>query len=573
MKARRRHLAFTILACLSGAAGVALAKSEKAPPATGSPAVANPEIDQLFAAWSKPQGTPGCALGVVRDGKMIYSRGYGMADVEHDAPNTPTTVFHVASVSKQFTAMAIHLLAQDGKLSLDDPVRKHLPELHDFGKPLTIRHLLNHTSGLRDQWALLALSGWRLEDVITERDILDVVWRQKELNFPPGEQFLYSNTGYTLLAVIVGRVSGKPLPEFAKERIFQPLGMLHTHFHDDYGFLVKGRAYSYLPRVPGEYRAVALSFSNVGATSLFTTVEDLARWDENFYSAKVGGKDVLAQMQVKGVLSNGTEIDYASGIEIRQYRGLKIVEHAGGDAGFRSHIVRFPDRHFSAIALCNAGEANPSRLTRKVADLYLAKELGPAPAATQSSKPVEVKIDAKVLDAYEGDYSLNPAFILNIRRNGDQLVSQATGQPPFVLVPASDTSFFPREFEALITFDSAGPDGKSAGLTIRQNGVDTRGTRTERAQPTPERLATYSGTYFSRELNSVYFFDVREGKLFLRHPRGELELQPLTADSFAAPFPVGGVSFDCNASGRCQSFRISSGRIRNLLFDRIELPK
>lgn len=536
-------------------------------------APAEKKVDALFATWSSSD-RPGCAVGIVRNGKMLYSHGYGLADVEHDAPITPATVFHVASVSKQFTAMAIHLLAQDGKLSLDDDVRKYLPELHDFGKTITIRHLLNHTSGLRDQWELLALAGWRLEDVITEQDILDLVWRQKELNFPPGEEHLYSNTGYTLLGVIVKRVSGKTLREFTDERMFKPLGMAHSHFHEEYGSLVKGRAYSYVPLPDAAqgatYRSIALSYSNVGATSLFTTVEDLARWDENFYTGRVGGKELLASMQVKGVLNNGNEIPYASGLVIGDYRGAKVVEHSGGDAGFRTQLTRFPDQHFSAIVLCNAGDANTTLLSRKVADIYLAAEL--APPLTQASQPApqEIKIDPKVLDAYVGDYMLMPNFILTVTRRGDQLVTQAAGQPSVAVVPASERVFLLREFDAQLTFDSPGADGKSAAVSIRQAGRDVRGPRFERVQLSPEQLQAYVGTYYSSELKTLYFVDLREGTLVARYPRGELELQPLEANEFAAP--AGGVvKFTCVKSAPCDSFVVSTGRVRNLRVDRVEL--
>jgi CubicO group peptidase (beta-lactamase class C family) len=480
-------------------------------------------------------------------------------------------VFHVASVSKQFTAMAIHLLAQDGKLSLDDDVRKYLPELHDFGKTITIRHLLHHTSGLRDQWDLLLLAGWRMGDVITEQDILDLVWRQQELNFAPGEEHLYSNTGYTLLGVIVKRVSGKSLREFTDERMFKPLGMAHTHFHEQYGSLVKGRAYSYIP-LPGAgqdaYRSVALSYSNVGATSLFTTVEDMARWDENFYSGQVGGKALLASMQVKGVLNSGSEIAYASGLMIGDYRGAKVVEHSGGDAGFRAQLTRFPDQHFSAIVLCNAGEANTSLLARQLADIYLADQL--APASAPDSQPTEATIDPKVLDAYVGEYELMPDFILTVSRRGDQLVMQATSQPEFAVVPASDRSFFPREFAALLVFDPPRADGKSPAVTLRQGGQELRGQRFERAHPDRTRLQAYAGAYFSRELNTVYFVSVRDGTLFVRHPRGELELQPLKADEFAAP-PVGVVTFRCATATRCERFGVTTDRVRDVRFDRVDL--
>jgi CubicO group peptidase (beta-lactamase class C family) len=565
----RSNLAPAVLAFCGVLCG-AFASSAPSKAPRGETSIAN-KVDEFFAPWSKPDH-PGCAVGVVRNGKTLYSHGYGLADIEHDAAITPATVFHVASVSKQFTAMAIHLLARDGKLSLDDDVRKYLPELHDFGKTITIRHLLHHTSGLRDQWDLLLLASWRIEDVITEQDILDLVWRQKELNFPPGEEQLYSNTGYTLLGLIVKRVSGKTLREFTDERIFKPLGMARTHFHEEYGSLVKGRAFSYAPLpdgAPGSYRRIALSYSNVGATSLFTTVEDLARWDENFYTGQVGGKELLARMQVKGVLNNGSEIPYASALIIGDYRGSKIVEHAGGDAGFRAQLTRFPDQHFSAIVLCNAGEANPALLTRRVADIYLAAELDPVPTQPPDATPTEVRIDPKVLDAYVGEYELRPNFILAVTRRGDQLVTQATGQPPFEVVPASEQSFFPKEFEALITFDRPGADGKSAAVAIRQGGQEVRGPRFERAHPSPDRLHAYVGTYYSSELSTVYFVSERQGRLFARYPRGEIELQALKKDDFAAP--AGVVKFNCATATRCDSFVVTTGRVRNLHVDRVEL--
>ena len=245
-------------------------------------------VDQLFAQWAGPD-SPGASIAIIQNGKIVYSQGYGSANLEYGVPNTPATVFDLASVSKQFTAFAIYLLAQDGKLSLDDDVRKYLPKLHDFGKVITIRQLVHHTSGVRDQSNLLLLAGWRLEDVITDEDVARLLFQQTELNFAPGDRFLYSNSGYTLLAIVVKQVSGKTLPEFAKERIFDPLGMAHTHFQDDYGIVVKDRAYSYARQPDGKYRYVALSYSMAGPSGLFSTVGDLARWDENFYTGEVGG--------------------------------------------------------------------------------------------------------------------------------------------------------------------------------------------------------------------------------------------------------------------------------------------
>jgi CubicO group peptidase (beta-lactamase class C family) len=570
---RRNTRTLTVLLIISCAINAAMTSDSTSTGPRGTHGRNSEKIDELFGAWSQTLGTPGCELGVLRNGKIIYSRGYGMADVEHDAPMTSHTPIHVASVSKQFTAMAIHLLVRDGKLALDDDIHRYLPELHDFGKPITIRQLLHHMSGLRDQMDLLALAGWRFDDVITEQDILDLVWRQSALNFAPGAEQSYSNTGYTLLGVIVQRVSGRSLGEFANERIFRPLGMMHTRFHDEYGDLVKGRAYSYAPGPPHGFRAVAVNYSYVGSSSLFTTVDDLALWDENFYTGRVGGKDLLGQMQVTGVLNNGTPTQYASGLVIQKYRNLNVVEHGGEDAGFRAVITRFPDQHFSVIVLCNSADARPDRIARSIADIYLAKEFSASPPSKEPPKPAEIRIDPKLLDAYVGDYVLMPDYVLSITRNDDRLIGQVGEQSPFDLTPTSNSSFFPTYFDAILTFDKPGADGYSAHVTVHQGGYDVIGPRLEHLHPAAEQLRAYSGTYFSTELNTLYFITVRDGKLLLRYPRGLVELQPFQADVFNAPAsaPLQRLAFECAAAGRCEHFRISTTRVRNLRFDRVEL--
>src|SRR5687767_14650217 len=235
-------------------------------------------VDEIFKEFTVP-GSPGCTVAVYQDGTTVLSRAYGMANLDHDVPLTPSSIFHVASVSKQFTAAAILLLAQDGKLTLEDDIRKHVSELPDFGKKITIRHLIHHTSGIRDQWSLLGFAGWRYSrDLITDDDVLALLSRQRELNFAPGERHLYSNSGYTLLAVIVSRVSGKSFREFTDERIFKPLGMANTHFRDDFAEIVKNQAYGYT-RQDGTFKFSVTNFDTAGATSLLRTAQDLGTWD------------------------------------------------------------------------------------------------------------------------------------------------------------------------------------------------------------------------------------------------------------------------------------------------------
>lgn len=288
-------------------------------------------IDSLFLHFTD-DGSPGASIGVVQHGELIYAKGFGLANVEYQIPNTPQTIFHMASVSKQFTAFAMVLLQDEGKLTLDDEVRTHIPELPDFGEKITIRHLIHHTSGLRDQWNLLAMAGWRLDDVITVDHIMKLVTRQQALNFSPGEQYLYCNTGYTLMAEIVRRVTGQSYGEWMQETVFGPLGMDNTLFYEDHEQIVPDRAYSYYQSPDGLKKSV-LSYANAGATSLFTTVEDMAKWAANFRDPVVGSRAIMDTMAQKGMLTNGDTIDYAFGQMVMDYRGVQRIGHGGADAG------------------------------------------------------------------------------------------------------------------------------------------------------------------------------------------------------------------------------------------------
>jgi len=348
--------------------------------------------------------TPGASVAVQKDGKLIYSKGFGYADIEHNARNTPATIFHVASVSKQFTAFSIAMLADQGKLSINDDIRKYLPELHDFGQVITINHLIHHTSGLRDQWSLLQMAGWRMDDVITQKQIMRVISRQRDLNFKPGEESLYCNTGFTLLAEIVSRVTGESFPEWTRKNIFEPLEMKNTLFYDDHEKIVKSRAYSYYSTDKG-YKKSVLNYANVGATSLFTTVEDLNKWAVNFETMKVGNEKVMALMNQRFVLNKGDTISYAFGQEIEKYKGLKSFSHGGADAGYRTYLLRFPEQHFSVAVFSNLASFNPGSICYALADLYLAKDMVPpkskAEAKAETPPPPKKTFDASKVTVSE----------------------------------------------------------------------------------------------------------------------------------------------------------------------------
>jgi CubicO group peptidase (beta-lactamase class C family) len=328
----------------------------------------------------------------------VFSKGYGYANLEDEVRNTPATIFHIASVSKQFTAFAIAMLADQGKLSLNDDIRKYLPELHDFGTVITIDHLAHHTSGLRDQWNLLIMAGWRMDDVITQKQILRMISKQTELNFKPGEEMLYCNTGFTLMAEIVSRVTHQSFADWTKANIFDPLGMKNTFFYDDHEKMVKRRAYSY-HWDKDVYKKSVLNYANAGATSLFTTVEDLGLWAVNFETMKVGNANVMNMMNRRFVLNKGDTTSYALGQVIQQYKGLNSYSHGGGDAGYRTYLLRFPDQHFSVAVFSNLASFDPGGIAYAMADVYLGSQMKPdkpkAESAPKEELPKEAPFDPK----------------------------------------------------------------------------------------------------------------------------------------------------------------------------------
>jgi CubicO group peptidase (beta-lactamase class C family) len=351
-------------------------------------------VDQVFARFT-PDG-PGCAVAVYRNGQIALAKGYGLANLEYGTRITPATPFIAGSVSKQFTAAAIALLVEEKRIALTDDVRKYVPELRDYGTPITVGHLVHHTSGLRDWWELVSLAGLRNDDTYAVQDVLDMTARQQGLNFAPGERYLYSNTGYILLGMVVQRATGKTLREFAAERIFTPLGMSASHFQDDHTLPVKGRAYAYSPAadVPGGYRINVWNNDLVGQGGVMTTVLDLAKWDDNFRTGRVGGAGFLARQLERGKLNSGSELTYAFGLQLGRYRGLEIVEHTGSTGGYRSAITRFPSARTSIAALCNVSTAAPSTLIRRVADHLLAGQLAAEAAPAGAARGAQPATDA-----------------------------------------------------------------------------------------------------------------------------------------------------------------------------------
>jgi CubicO group peptidase (beta-lactamase class C family) len=522
-------------------------------------------VDKLFAAWDRTN-SPGASLAILKDGKIIYKRGYGMADLEHGVTNKPDTVFRIASTSKQFTAACVALLALRGELDLDACVRDYIPELCEIYQPVTVRHLVHHISGIRDYLTLQDLRGIGDDEYYTPKDVLELLSRQQALNFAPGNELLYSNSGYFLLGEIVRRVSGKTLAEFAKENIFQPLGMADTHFHDDHGRIVPDRATGYSPSGDG-FEIDETILDIVGDGAVFTTVEDMYLWDQNFYDNKL--VDGLVELILTpGVLNNGDTLDYAFGLGYGEHRGMKIISHGGAFVGFRAQIIRFPDVGFSVVCLCNNGSMNPNELCLKVADIYLqdqftTKEEGETASAVQKKEPIE--LPKEKLEALAGRYiSEDRAAFWEIRAEEDRL-KLIRSDFSIDVYPVSETRF-EGEFQGIeITADFESVEMEPAFRFF--SGGRERGLYRRFTPPnfTEERLASYTGSYYSRELDMTYVWESEGVELFIRFRNAPDEpLLPVSADEFK--WQSTSLKMARDESGAIRGFEMDAGRVRGIRF-------
>ena len=530
----------------------------------------NEKVDGLFASWDSLD-SPGCVLGVIAKGKIVYSRGYGIANLEHDIPISSKTVFRIASTSKQFTAMCIALLAEGGTIALDDDIRKYLPEMPVYESPVTIRHLIHHTSGLRDYLELMSLAGIREADFYTDDDVIDLLARQKELNFKPGDQYLYSNTGYLLLAWIVQRAGGQSLSVFAQENIFTPLGMKDTHFHDDHTMLVKNRATGYSPVGNGGYRINMTTLDMVGDGGVFTTLEDLFLWDQNFYHNRLGegNQELIAQVLTPGRLNNGEELDYAFGLIVKDYNGLRMVGHGGAFVGFRAEMIRFPEQEFTVICLANLSSIGPSGLAIQVADIYLADHLKAKEGGRIESELVELP-EKDLQDKVGLYYSYITGDLLGISMEEGKLIADKSGVK-FALAPVSSTEFHSVEAPLSIEIQfERSVESESWSLQILMDGKKPDTLHgIEAISLAPDQLGLYAGDYYSEELQVVYRIVIEDGKLSIRHKKlPACPLQPVKKDTFTADDMV--LYFTCDGMDRVAGFTLNVGRVKNLRFDRTD---
>jgi CubicO group peptidase (beta-lactamase class C family) len=513
------------------------------------------KVDQVFSLYNKP-GSPGCSLGVIRDGGFVYRRAYGLATLELGVPLSTESVFYMGSVSKQFTAAAIVLAAEQGYLSLDDNVRKYLPELPDYGHVITLRQMIHQTSGFRDFFTLLSLSGHDVADFNSPEDIFKIVARQRGLNNIPGDEWIYSNTNYFLLGIVVKRATKKSLSEFAAEKMFQPLGMSHTLFYDDHTLVVPGRVAAYDSGPHHSFRVDwSTTYEIVGGGGLMSTVDDLLLWDRNFYSKRLGKGTLVQELQTPGVLNNGNEIGYAMGLDLGDYRGLSIIEHGGALFGYRTELLRFPEQNFSVICLCNISNAVPENLARKVADIYLEDKLQPGASTLNPSSKGNFPDSA----TFAGKY-LDPRTHLMYTftaSNGDLMAWGA------VLRRINAGQFYDLGSN-VITFESS-ESTMHAKLDLKGETYFS-GSRVQELHLREPVSASYTGRFRSTELDTAYGLSLEKDTLTLRNrDNPPQKLTPIAKDEFDAG-DLGRLVFERDSGGRVFGFRIFTQDARGISF-------
>ncbi len=511
-------------------------------------------FEKVTKAYVAP--APGCAAAVSLNGDVVFEKAFGLADLEHNVPNTTQTIFESGSVAKQFTAAALVLLQQDGKLSLDDPVRKYIPELPDYGSPLTIRHMLNHTAGLRDWGTVMSLTGaGRGERVVNQDLAFDVITHQRALDFTPGAEYSYSNSGYNLAAIIVERVSKQKFPAFVEERLFKPLNMKSSSWRDDYQRVVPGRAQAYSRQGTGPWR-LNMPFMNVyGNGGMLTTVGDWMKWNAMLDSRSLGAPLVNA-LETRGVLNDGRKIAYALGLTVDTYKGMKDVSHGGATAGYQTFLARYPDQKVSVGVMCNGTSPSAGEIAANITD----EIFGPYPE-TPKTEPAKVSEEEskKFVGVWRNEKTHAPArFVVDNgvpKWRGASLVSIGGGQ---FTAGANRLKF------------SLDKDGQPiAAETIDSEGEVLRYVPEKEWKPTPADLSSFKGDWFSEEAGATYTVAVEADKAFIKQrPVTNLPMQPLYKDHFIVQGYI--VWFTRDKDGKVDGMHVGASRMRDMPFVRVK---
>ena len=528
------------------------------------------KIDSIFKEYDNSV-TPGVSIGLMQNGKLIFSKGYGMADLEHNIPIDSSSVFSLASVSKQFTVFAVLLLEQQGKLSLDDDIRQHLPEFPDYGEKITLRQLANHSSGIRSHLQLLGQAGYISDNVITKEDAKQVIYRQAELNFKPGAEFNYSNSGYVLLAEIVEKVSGEPFSLFMKKNVFDPLKMNNSFVMDDYHRIVKNRANSY-ENENGTYVNAPANYSYYGSTGLYTTIIDLSKWASNFSNPKIGNKDIFKKMNTIAILNNGNKYEYALGQFVGNFKGLEQIYHSGGDAGYRAYLGRFPNEDVSILLLSNNNTVDAQGKALEVADIFLKPYYQKEIEIERVSNILKrIKLSTSELKMFSGSYlETNNYLIREIFVRNDTLIysrkDQNGRETKLLALDKTNTFQFANNGNVQIIFRKSGIN-QSLSVLVNNEDVESYSKYLPKRYSL-EELEEFTGTFYSSELDTHYVLKIIDGNLTIFHPKMEMiTLESIKAYSFlGSSWRFRSLEFQRNESNQIEGFRISSDRAKNVLF-------
>lgn len=540
------------------------------------PVATDPEgrVDQMMAAYNTP-AMPGGIVAVYQGGELIFARGYGMANLEHNVPWDARTVTNIGSTSKQFTAMAIGILANRGDLSLDDDIRDHIPELPDLGHTVTVRNLLTHTSGYREFLNLLAMGGRQMfvGDYIDRSEIVGIIKRQPELQNIPGDEFNYNNSAFALLTIVVENITGQTFAAWMDENVFTPLGMDDTVARADRRSIISRRAAGYLDSEAGGFVEASDLGGAMGAGGVYTTVSDLARWINNLHTGSLGGEELIEQMTTSFVLNSGEETGYGLGLGVTELGGLEQWHHGGADIAHRSMLMYFPEINAGVVTLSNYGSFDGS-IAKQTAQAFFADEMTAeeeeAESVEAASESDGMSIEPEGYGELVGDYEFEemPGFVLSVTLDGDTLQAQATGQPKLSFETTSGTTFKVAGAEIRVRF-LVEDDGTCPSIMLLQNGEHKATRQTEAPwAPSADDLEVYAGRYFSEELEAFYTLVVEDDTLKIEHRRFEVGLKANKEHEFTGGNPVAKVEFVTDDDGNVTGLKASSGRTRNIWFAR-----
>jgi len=529
------------------------------------------KIDSLFIGWNTPNH-PGGVIGIMQNGKTVFSKSYGLASLEYLVPNSTETIFNTGSVSKQFTAMGIVLLHIQGKLSVDDDIKKHIPELPEFEETITIRHMLHHTSGLRSLHAMLGLAGWRGDDSRTNEDLYRFMENQADLNFRPGEEYLYCNTGYMLMVKIIETVTGEEFTAWVQKSIFEPLGMINTYVEDRYSRVVPNNATSYRTAKENRFERSVEYWGYVGSGNMHSTTNDLLRWLKNFYDPQEGWEAAFEMIQTLDKFNNGKNNNYAFGVILDEFKGIRRIQHGGSIGGFRAYTCTYPDQKISIAVLTNFSSSSPGQKANMASEILLGDLILENTSEPESIKPIKTtKLSDADLEKFAASYwNDKDNYVRKIYLENDTLryFRSENAISPIIPVGTNEFKMLGVEGNLTVRFEIRNNDDKTMFVSI-DGGTPIVFVAFEPVIPSVEDMTTYTGRFYSPELETFYDIYLKDDKLSSHHPRhGDYEVNVLMKDVLEGHYPINIIKYQRDKNGKISGILVTNGRVRNLWFEK-----